>query len=90
VHTSPACTMRSAVRRCAATGGGHDFQRRGPWVSDKTTTRTRSRRPVLLHGTIFRGGIEKALAGVGFRRRHALCQLVLDKSDDGAFTAALR
>src|SRR5262249_6379844 len=41
---SPACRIRSAPRRTAATAGGQDFQRRGACVSDRTTTRTRCTR----------------------------------------------
>src|SRR5215475_836596 len=40
VHTSPACRIRSAPRRWAATRGGQERQRRGAWVSASTTTFT--------------------------------------------------
>ena len=40
VHTSPACRIRSAPRRCPATARGQDRQRRGACVSDSTITFT--------------------------------------------------
>ena len=40
VHTSPACRIRPASRRQAATAGGQVFQRRGACVSASTTTLT--------------------------------------------------
>ena len=39
VQTSPACRIRSAPSRWAATAGGQRFQKRGLWVSERTATR---------------------------------------------------
>src|SRR6516164_3698910 len=95
VHTSPACRIRSAPRRTAATAGGQDFHRRGACVSDRTTTRTpRTRQPADQAARSSRHASRTLLAlldrgkhrgqrGAGIGRRSSLSGRLLGKRGGG-------